>query len=267
MADTPDFKFVFFNVGQGDATMISNLVLKKSVLVDVNEAQPVLEEISLHGSSIQAVIISHWDDDHWKGLPSLIDKLKQDNKSFVLYANYKMNGKNATPKDLKRVLELGIEEGIMNIKPIHLGEINEISMIGMVVEILWPSYEELLLKPGNNFTSVIVNLKIKDKRILLLPGDGTGKCWKRIDKSKLMSMIFKFPHHGGSILSSLTAKEVIEKVNPKKVVVSYGKNNKYKHPSKGFQKAKAELSNKIEFYDTTVEHITIYYDSKENVLS
>lgn len=268
MADSPDFKFVFFNVGQGDATLISNLNTLESILVDVKEAPAIIEELSLEGCSIKTIIISHWDEDHWKGLPSLLEKLLNASQGemtdeFVLYANYRMNGKDSTPKSLERILQLGLQEGLFAIKPMYLENNNEISLIDTVVEVLWPSYDEFFIKSGNNFTSIVINLKIKNQSILLLPGDATGKCWDKIETGKLKADIFKYPHHGGNVSETLSARELIEKINPKKVIVSYGKNNRYGHPSEDYKKAKKELSDRVEFLDTSEKSVVIYYDSKK----
>lgn len=142
------------------------------------------------------------------------------------------------------------------------------NLIGIDIIILWPENSTPIAEANEvNKYSVILKIIINEKHILLLPGDAKGECWTKIDAKNLNADIFKYPHHGGNIGNQITAKELIEKVNPKKVVVSYGKKNSHGHPSKDYKNAKEELANTIEFYDTTKGDVIFHYTSSSDLLT
>lgn len=73
----PDYKFIFFNVGQGDATLISNLKTLKSILVDAKKSDCIIRELEENKFTLLAIFITHWDTDHVDGVPNLLDYFRK----------------------------------------------------------------------------------------------------------------------------------------------------------------------------------------------
>ncbi len=262
----PDYKFIFFNVGQGDATLLCYLVTNGCILVDVYKSEPILEEIKKSHLTLEAVFISHWDEDHLKGLPSILNYQKQFKGEIILGINRQIKKTDVSKKCIQSI-DLAIEEGIIrgnDAIPVLKSYKTIPNFEGFDIQVLWPPHFQGLKDSDVNKDSVILKVATKGKCTLLLSGDASGDCWEKIDSEDLHTVIFKFPHHGGSINTKMTATELIERVNPKKVVVSYGKGNNHKHPNEEYKKAKSGLSDKIEFYDTSEFDVNIVYDSSIN---
>ena len=85
------------------------------------------------------------------------------------------------------------------------------------------------LKDENDSSLVFLGL-IKNKKILLM-GDASKKTEKEIMKEYDIGQvdILKVGHHGSKTSSS---EEFIKEINPKLVLISAGKNNKFGHPNK-----------------------------------
>lgn len=262
-----DYKFIFFNVGQGDATLILNLQTKESILLDVFKSAPVLKELDSTSSLLSAIFITHWHEDHYRGLPEILEKLIHLQRTIIFYSNYKMHGKENTPKELKRLFNLALHEKIIEFRPLYLSSNQNkilIDFLNFKINLLWPTYDAFFTSDGNNYTSVILNIQINNNNILLIPGDASGECWTKINEQDLYTKIFKFPHHGGDIKSNITAKELIEKVDPEIVVLSTG--NSFKHPNTDYCKAVEELKRKVQFYDTRNGDVCLYYHSIEDLI-
>ncbi len=269
MDNNPDYKFIFFNVGQGDATLLCYMAAGKSVLVDAHKSESVLEELEKSDLILSAIFISHWDTDHIEGLSNILEYQMQLESKIVLGVNRQIKDTKVA-KSFSQKIDEAIEEGIIERNdtiPLLNQHISLPAIEGFNISVLWPPHFQMLRDDDVNRDSVILKLKINETDVLLLPGDTSGDCWDKIKTEKLKADIFKYPHHGGSVSETLSARELIEKVNPKKVVVSYGKNNRYGHPCEDYKKAKAELSDRIEFYGTAENHIYIYYDSTLNQIS
>lgn len=260
----PDYKFIFFNVGQGDATLMCYLATKGCILVDVYKPEPVLEEIKNSDLTLGAVFISHWDEDHVNGLPGILENQKQLEGQIILGINRQIK-KTDVSKKFTRVIDEAIEEGIIikgnDTIPLLKGYKTIPNIEGFEIQVLWPPNFQMLKDSDVNKDSVILKVATKGKCTLLLPGDASGDCWEKIESEALHTVIFKFPHHGGNIGKKISAKKLINSVNPKKVVVSYGKGNKHNHPNADYIQARNELSKDIDFYDTSESDVTIGYDS------
>lgn len=268
MDSSPDYKFIFFNVGQGDATLLCYQITKKCILVDAYKSEPVLEELERSDLRLNAILISHWDKDHIKGLVDILEYQLQLKSKIVLGVNRQIKDTQVA-KSFSQKIDEAIEEGIIERNdtiPLLNQHVSLPEIEGFDLTVLWPPNFQMLRDSDVNNDSVILKIKINGKNLLLLSGDASGDCWDKIETGKLKADIFKYPHHGGDIKQKLSARELIEKVGPKKVIVSHRKDSS-KHPSDDYKKAKAELSNNIEFYDTTSNHIVIYYDSNKNILS
>ena len=82
----------------------------------------------------------------------------------------------------------------------------------------------------DNDNSLLTYMKMYNTSILSL-GDASSKVEDNlISKYKLSNIdIFKLSHHGSKTSSSYY---FVDRLNPNLVIISSGKNNKFKHPSK-----------------------------------
>ena len=81
-----------------------------------------------------------------------------------------------------------------------------------------------------NDSSIVLFAKSKNKSILLM-GDASKKTEKEIMKEYDLGQvdILKIGHHGSKTSSG---EEFIKTINPKLVLISAGKDNKFNHPNK-----------------------------------
>ncbi|HOV27792.1 MAG TPA: DNA internalization-related competence protein ComEC/Rec2 [Pseudobacteroides sp.] len=144
---------------------------------------------------LDAVFISHWDDDHYSGLEYILNNhikvgplySSRNNETFhaeVLYAGYKMKYDD-----------------------------------NLSMEILWP-YKNINLNDTNN-SSLVLSLNYKNRSILL-PGDIEEEAEYAIYNDLNTYDVVLVPHHGSKTSSSV---QFVDATAPKIAIFSYGKNS------------------------------------------
>lgn len=211
----------FIDVGQGDSILIKNK--KGNYLIDTggnmlasfdigkNITLPYLRK---HGvRSLNGVFISHFHDDHCKGLPLLIDNLKIDN----IFISYRNTDSPAYNHIIEKNLPLTI-----------LGEGDKLYLDeNLSMEVLSPNDDFINRKLEENDLSLVLLLKYYNRQILF-----TGDMEKEVEDYLLDKIhepidIIKVPHHGSNTSST---KELLEVIRPKYGVITVGRNNLYGHP-------------------------------------
>lgn len=221
----PSWKVTFIDVGQGDSILLET-PLKKNFLFDsgnggkkndgVNKIIPYLRYSGLQ--KLDAVIITHPDADHFGGLENLIKEFPV--KEIWISNCARIEEKITWQKILDNATSLNIP-----IRDIEAGffyyEKN------FFLESLHPdtfqcgeTNEESLTFQASGFNQQIV-----------LTGDLTTKGEKEIINRNMAgpSTLLKLGHHGSKTSSS---REFLEITEPKYAIISSGKRNRYKHPSK-----------------------------------
>lgn len=210
----------FIDVGQGDAILLRTR--KASYLVDTggsimdsfdigkNITLPYLEKLGVR--NIDALFISHFDDDHCKSVPLLLENINIKN-IFIPYQD-PGNDIYKAIKESKTPILLSEGDGIKLNKDIRL-------------DIMSPS--ESMRRGGyssNNLSQVFL-LSYHDKKILFT-GDMEKETEKEIGKILNYPIdIIKVPHHGSNTSST---EEFLEKIKPRVGIISVGRNNFYGHP-------------------------------------
>ena len=199
----------FFDVGQGDSSLVISPYRKDVILIDNGGSSnydvssnyiSFMKSIGIR--SIDLLILSHGDSDH---------ALEVDN----IFKDINIKCLNTNLGDFNEL------------------EVNAIELIdtclykpkNMVLKYL--NYD---VYDNENDNSLLTYMKMYNTSILSL-GDASSKVEDNlISKYKLSNIdIFKLSHHGSKTSSSYY---FLNSIKPNIVIISSGRNNKFKHPSK-----------------------------------
>lgn len=211
----------FIDVGQGDSALLRTR--RGDYLIDTggnimdsfdigkNITLPYLQKLGI--KRLRGVFITHFDDDHCKSLPLLMENLVIDN----VLISYEDNN----------------NEFYKKVKDLPIIVLKEKDLIRLdnntVLEVLSPNKEMLNRGLSPNNLSLVFMLSYFDRNIFF-----TGDMEKEVEgkiKDKIENSvdIIKVPHHGSN---SSSTEELIYKIKPKIAVISVGRNNFYGHPNK-----------------------------------
>lgn len=224
-----NLKITFFDVGQGDSTLIETPE-GQNILIDAGTAYqgsstaqktiiPYLRQNNI--TDIDLLIITHKHSDHIGGIADII---KNFNIGRIIDTKHKDTNKLAV------VLEKIIIENKIIRDFVNAGDIIELSDNSKIF-ILYPGkVENPLLELNPHFNCIVLKFKYKDLDILFASdiGKGTEKILSDSYGNFLKSDILKVAHHG-SKNSSLP--EFLVKTHPVYSVISCGLNNRFNHPS------------------------------------
>jgi competence protein ComEC len=218
-----NLKIIFFDVGQGDAALISQG--QNQILVDGGKnGKLVLEKLGQYvpfwDRSIEMVAATHPDQDHIGGL---IDVLKNYNAGAVLET--RAGSDSQTFKAWKEAVNQENAENIEAVKNVTIKFPN-----GAEAEVLYPFFS--IESPGSSSTnqySIVIRLNW-GKDSFLFTGDLPAKQELELTGDKLAqdSRVLKVAHHGSKYSTSV---EFVKAVKPEEAIVSVGKNNSYGHPA------------------------------------
>lgn len=220
--DSKDVKIHVFDVGQGDAVLIS--IDKSKVLIDGGanfEIDFKLEKLMpFWECSLSALILTHPHYDHLAGLNRVLDRCSVDKIMF--------NDVDYSSAEFQIFRE---ESSSLNIRNAVAGDwftINEVSFY-----ILWPTEKYLDSRIENiNNVSVVVLMDYGDFEAMFL-GDAEKEVLSQIDLSKISYLIdgeldlLKVSHHGAK---NGLEKDFIEALDPKICIISVGADNRFGHP-------------------------------------
>lgn len=215
----PFLEVTFFDVGQGDAIFIET-PSGHQILIDGGPGSAILEklgnEMPFWDRTIDLVILTHPERDHYGGLLEVLKRYKVEN---ILWTGILRD--TAEYQEWQRLIErsnvLIAESG----QQIIAGE--------AVFKILFP-FESLQgeeVKNTNN-TSIVSKL-ICGSNSFLFVGDIYKKIERELIGKGIDSDVLKIAHHGSKTSS---AQEFIEAVSPNIAVIQVGKENSYGHPTK-----------------------------------
>ena len=216
----------FIDVGQGDSALIryknNNFLIDTggSIFGDLDVGKEiVLKYLRVLGiNKLDGVFISHFHEDHAKGLLSIADEIKI-NRVFIGY-------KNKDNDIYKKIVNLVKNHDIELIELFYKDEI--LVRDNFSIKVIHPM-NKILAGENENDLSLVLLLKANDKSILFT---GDIEAWGEKEVSKnneaLNIDILKVSHHGSNTSSS---SQFIKFVRPKYGVISVGK-NVFGHPSK-----------------------------------
>lgn len=244
-------------VGQGDCTYIK-MPNNKNIIIDAaghmeqkydagkNIIVPLLKRKQV--SVVDILIITHPDLDHILGSFALIDKIKV-NEIWI-------SSKEIQNENLKLLLGKALEKNIpvrtiKNILGEHYFGKAKLSVLAPNTHNEQEYYKEL--KANDN--SIVVKIDYLEKSALFA-GDieRYGEKLLLADNYNLKADILKSPHHGSKTSSS---EDFVKAVNPKIVLFSTGKNNRFGFPHKEiverYEKINARCFNTAEDGEIIIE--------------
>lgn len=219
-------ELVMLDVGQGDAILIRSG--GSTVLVDTGNQEAKLKENlgKLGVYRIDAVVISHHDDDHMGCLQSLAE---YEDIGAVYSAEDALDCGCDNCGELRRLSASACETGLQGL---CVGDSVRVGIFNLVV--VWP---ERYIDEGGNEDSVCLLLKadcdsdgVVDWQVLLT-GDAERDQLENILKSKMVGDIdvLKVGHHGSKI--TLT-DDTASALSPEIALISVGADNRYGHPTR-----------------------------------
>lgn len=216
------FKLTMLDVGQGecivgekgkDTFLIdSGSTLKKNV--GENVLLPYLKSKGIN--DIDFLFISHMDSDHINGIFEIIGNIDIEN---IFIPNVEYENKN-----YEKLIRLANENNI-NIYKLKNGD--KLTLGKDINFYILSPYKNFNNKKENN-NSLVIKMEYKNTKTLF-----TGDIEKETENIILNELedidILKVAHHGSKTSTNI---DFFEKIKPEVSLISCGKNNIYKHPSK-----------------------------------
>lgn len=215
-----DPTLTMLDVGQGEAILLQDG--GRAALVDGGGWRvadiagrvlvPALAAYGVH--SLDAVVLSHGDTDHCRGLVEIL--------SYVAVGELWMAPGWKAPSCAE---ELALSGGL-RVGPLWRGEQRRLGRWRL--ETLQP--EAGARREGND-SSLVLLAQVRGRRFLLtgdLEAEGELRLMRKVDEAGLRADVLKLAHHGSN--SSTTARFLLT-VRPRLALASAGRRNRYGHPS------------------------------------
>jgi len=230
----PTLDLVFFDVGQGDAVLVSTPG-DRHMLVDTGPHSPsggaaksaILPYLERWGiRRLDAVVVTHSDEDHLGGLPTLLEEVSVGR---VIH-----NGRSASTDLYAETRRLLNKKGIPR-EAARRGDTLAVDPAVRVQVLSPPRRPSRHGIESKNDASVVLRLKY-GKVDLLLPGDVEAAAERDLVRAygrQLESRVVKIPHHGSE--TSSTPEFVRAASGAKKdsyAVVSVGQGEEYGMPDR-----------------------------------
>ncbi|MCL2136569.1 MAG: DNA internalization-related competence protein ComEC/Rec2 [Coriobacteriia bacterium] len=218
-------ELVLLDIGQGDAILIREGSI--SVLIDTGPESTSLRRALArnHVKSLDAVILTHLDNDHCGGLRALTGFIQPDTVYFAAGLISNRSDSNAIQQAYELVGQSRIEELI--------GGDTLVLSSHLSLSVLLPTH---LVYFGDNHDSLVISLNFDSEADgtvdlrMLLTGDAEADDLQKINSlyAGLSFQVLKLAHHGskGSINN-----ELLRQWECRIVLISVGLNNHYGHPS------------------------------------
>jgi competence protein ComEC len=243
---------IFCDVGQGDGIFIRTSSGATIIIDGGPDGSKMLQCLNSHMSffdrEIDIVYLTHPDLDHAAGL---IDVVKSYSVKYFATVN--------APKDTEVYDELmrTLEKRGVAVNYLARGD-GIRTKDGLVLDILWPTKEFFRQKSENSNDYSLVHRLSFGSFDALLTGDVDAIYLNSIMPKLSKVDVFKPPHHGSKTgVDEFTFQHVV----PKFAVLSYGKDNRYRHPSSDVIGLLDK--NKIPYTNTTSGDVEIVSDGKK----
>jgi competence protein ComEC len=218
----------FIDVGQGDSIFIKTPG-GKTVLIDGGGMQPYytgdfdvgrdVVEPFLHGRGIDRIdlaVFTHFDDDHARGLLSILEDMKVEAVMYGMPDNSDIYNKMKEIARQKKIKILQTARG------------DRFNFGGAVFEVLNPPRNAKFTNSDND-NSVVLKMAYGGISFLFTGDLGFYGERDLIDSGcDLRAVVLKAGHHGSA---TSTSEEFLSRVRPAIAVISVGRDNSFGHPS------------------------------------
>ena len=239
----------FFDVGQGDSSLIVSSKHKEVILIDTgglfDNYYPIENIInflkSIGITKINYLIVPHGDYDHMGYSSYLINNYKVKNVIF----------NKGTFNDLElELIDILNKKNITYYQSLEYLNINNSKLYFLNKEIY----------NNENDNSSVLYLKLSNYKFIFM-GDASIDVENKLIKTYSLNNIdvLKVGHHGSKTSSS---KDFINYINPKYSIISVGKNNLFGHPNKEVLK----ILEQSEIFRTDINGSIEFKITKENLL-
>jgi competence protein ComEC len=218
----PQLKVVFFDVGQGDAILIS-VPGERHLLVDGGEAgaytRVLLPYLQAQGiRTLDLVVVTHAHEDHLGGIVRLLEDGRIQTGQIL------ESGFPHTTRLYQRFLEQVLAKKV----PLHQGVRGTTLQVGELKGVIL-NPPTPYMEPDLNNNSLVLLLDYKGVR-LLLAGDLEAVAEREllmVYGDGLQANLLKVGHHGSD---TGTGRRWLEQIRPELGVISVGAGNPFGHP-------------------------------------
>ena len=226
-----------WDVGQGDCTVIT-LPDGSLFLIDVGPLNsPVISWLDQRRDlRITCVALTHNDADHCGALTPLIE-VTAGRLSRIVALKEPQRTQAQFISLFRRAIELQ-KAGKLDISRLEAPmELWRDPQSNTSLEVVFPNMIGVELARSKNESSAIIILRCDGKILAVWPGDNLVKrVAENIDGNHPFFMMG--PHHGCPQDGKKSeARQHLDRINPKHVLVSVGSNNRYNHPSQKYIKS------------------------------
>lgn len=234
MNDAPP-EIAVLDVGQGLCVVVADKRAKAAAVIDcpTGRSQATLDHLGLlEITTVEAVVMSHLDADHYGGLAGIIEQVTLTKLWLASAKDFAKEHPRlrSTFKQLNALRKTKAFHSYLveRAKGFSFGDID--------VAFLAPSGDDWLdaQDAGDaNAASAIIQVRAGELTALI-GSDAPPSRWAALaDRQTLRSDLLVFPHHGGAFSesgASYTVEDLLEAVSPSVVAVSVGSANRYQHP-------------------------------------
>ncbi len=203
---------VVMDVGQADAILIREG--PQAVLVDAGVDDAVVGALARQGvMKLDAVVVTHWDSDHWGGLPAVLSRFSVGCLIVAAGAD------DAVPDEVLAAGDLPIET-VRQGDTIFVGR--------FTCTAVWPLAS---VEGTENEDSLCLEVRYGEEAAslaVLLTGDAERAEVSRIVDDVGDIDVLKLGHHGSA---ASVDDALLEELDPEVAVASAGEGNRYGHPS------------------------------------
>lgn len=209
-------EIIFFDVGQGDATLIQQD--KFQVLVDGGPDDSIVYHLAKKmpegDKTIEIVVLTHPHDDHIRGLMNVLDEFNVE-KVFVNKIEYENRSYHYLLEQYEDII-------------VEVVDGDNFQYADIIGTVLYPPENQRIQDRNINNESVIILVEVFDYRILLM-GDAEIEVEKKLLKTHDMEDIYilKAGHHCSK---TATSEMFLRETKPHIAICSCGEGNKFGHP-------------------------------------
>jgi competence protein ComEC len=241
------------------------------VLVDcpAGKASTVMQYLDRHHiNTLELVLVTHSDDDHFGGIPTLVKNFP----GVIKRLWFLPDRPTATPTYALRVRELA--NHVKRDRPetmAHLPVRGDFCNLDAVeIDVLHPDVPShalnLIGDLTRNNTGVVIKARCRSRKVLF-GADVQGKGWEDITRScDVTADVFRVPHHGDWYSGAPSLGTVIEVVRPQIGVISAGK-NRHGHPEPETIRALREVNARVACTQATTRCHSDFAQLRESVRS